>query len=135
VAGSSLLAGVLITALSGVPGRLPGIALDSTALFLIERGGVVIAALIVLATLVGRTLNRELPTGFATPAGSVTYAETVENAVTGTETAAARLAARLNEHDAELLKHEEEVTALGRALSALTAAEKPPNSPSDTPGR
>lgn len=53
------MAGVLITALSDVPARLPGIALDSTPLFLVERGVAVVAALIVVTALVGRTLNRQ----------------------------------------------------------------------------
>jgi hypothetical protein len=63
LAATSVLAGVAITALSSIPVRLPGIALDSTALFLLERGGAVVATLIVVTTLIGRTLNRELPTG------------------------------------------------------------------------
>jgi hypothetical protein len=55
------LAGVLITALSGVRARLPGIAQDSTPLSLVERGGAVVAALIVVTARVGRTLNRRQP--------------------------------------------------------------------------
>ena len=51
-AAVSVLAGVLVTAFSAVPARLPGIALDSTPLFLVERGGAVVAALIVVT---GRT--------------------------------------------------------------------------------
>jgi hypothetical protein len=57
-AAVSVLAGVLVTAFSAVPARLPGIALDSTPLFLVERGGAVVASLIVVTGLVGRTLRR-----------------------------------------------------------------------------
>jgi hypothetical protein len=102
VAGGSVLAGVLITALSRVPVRLPGIAFDSAGLFVAERGVAVMAVLTVGITLAGRTLNRELPIGFSTPAGSVTYAEKVEEVTTSSDTTVTELGERLNEQNAEL---------------------------------
>jgi hypothetical protein len=101
-AGTAAVAGVLITALSGVPARLPGIALDSTPLFLVERGAAVVAALIVVTGLVARTLKRELPIGFPMATGLLTYAETVEDATSSSDTAVAELETRLDKQKAEL---------------------------------
>jgi len=107
LAGASALAAVLITALSGVPVRLPGIALDSTPLFLVERGGAVVAALIIVTALLGRTLNRELPIGFSTPTGSLTYAKTAADATTSSDMAVADLVKRLDKQGADFadLRH------------------------------
>jgi hypothetical protein len=125
-----VLAGVLVTACSAVPPRLPGIALDSTPLFLVERGGAVVAALIVVTGLVGRTLKGELPTGFSTGTGSLTYTE----AASSSDTIAAGLIERLDEQDAVLAGQEERLDELTQRTVAI-AAEEEPKQPPDPPGR
>jgi len=120
-AAVSVLAGVLVTACSAVPARLPGIALDSTPLFLVERGGAVVAALIVVTGLVGRTLRRELPTGFSATTGSLTYTEKVEEAASSSDTAAAVLEARLDKQDAGLSLLREQVGELTNTVDAVVA--------------
>jgi hypothetical protein len=129
-----VLAGVLVTAFSAVPARLPGIALDATPLFLVERGGAVVAALIVVTGLVGRTLRRELPTGFSATTGSLTYTEKVEAAASSSDTIAAGLIARLDKHDAALAEQEEKLDDLAQRTVAI-AAEEEPKQPPDPPGR
>lgn len=114
-----MLTGVLITALSGIPARPPGIALDSAALFVIERGVAVIAVLIVGITLVGRTLKRELPIGFSATAGSVTYAQTVAAATVSSETVVDELTASIDKQYAELADQREELSALKEALAQM----------------
>jgi hypothetical protein len=129
-----MLAGVLVTACSAVPARLPGIALYSTPLFLVERGGAVVASLIVVTGLVGRTLRRELPTGFSATTGSLTYTEKMEAAASSSDTAAAVVKARLDEHDADLSRQRERVDELAQgiaAIAALVTSKQPP----DPPGR
>jgi hypothetical protein len=129
-----VLAGVLVTALSAVPARLPGIALDSTSLFLLERGGAVVAALIIVTGLVGRTLRRELPTGFSATTGSLTYTEKVEAAASSSDTIAADLIARLDKHDAALARQREKLDKLAEGIVAI-AAEEEPKQPPNPPGR
>jgi hypothetical protein len=129
-AAVSVLAGVLVTAFSAVPARLPGIALDSTPLFLVERGGAVVAALIVVTGLVGRTLKGELPTGFSTGTGSLTYAE----AASSSDTIAAGLIERLDEQDAVLAEQDERLDELTQRTVAI-AAEEEPQQPPEEPGR
>jgi hypothetical protein len=133
-AAVSVLAGVLITASSAVPPRLPGIAPDSASLFLLERGGAVVAALIVVTGLVGRTLKRELPTGFSPATGSLTYTEKVEDAASSSDTAAAVLKARLDKQDVDLLRQGERLDELAEGIAAIAAVEKS-KQPSDPPRR
>lgn len=123
VAVSAAVAGILITALSGIPERLPGIALSSTPLFLVERGGTVIAALIVVTTLVGRTLGRQLPTGLSTPTGSITYAQTLAEAASSPN---ATLEASLEEHETVLRRHGKEISELGEIVAAVNRRGEPP---------
>jgi hypothetical protein len=123
VAVSATVAGVLITTLSGVPERLPGHALSSTPLFLVERGATVIAALIVVTTLVGRTLGRQLPTGLSTPTGSITYAQTLAEAASSPN---ATLEASLEEHEIVLRRHDKKITELGDLVATLLATESSP---------
>ena len=125
-----VLAGVLVTSFSAVPARLPGIALDSTPLFLLERGGAVVASLIVVTGLVGRTLKGELPTGFSTGTGALTYAE----AASSSDTIAAGLIERLDEQDAVLAEQDERLDELTQRTVAI-AAEEEPKQPPDPPGR
>ena len=132
MAGASALTGVLATVLAGVPGHLPGIALESPFVFLLKRGVAVIALLVVAVTLLGRTLNHELPIGFSPTTGSVTYAATVEAAAGSSDTAVAKLVARLDEQDTELFEQREEIIALKETVAALSAVEQsalPPNLP------
>jgi len=133
-AAVSVLAGVLITSFSAVPARLPGIALDSTPLFLLERGAAVVASLIVVTGLVGRTLRRELPTGFSPATGSLTYTEKVEEAASSSDTIAAGLVARLDEQDAALSRQREKLDELAQRIVAISAEEEPKRPP-DPPGR
>ena len=123
-----------LAACSAVPPRLPGIALDSTPLFLVERGGAVVASLIVVTGLVGRTLKRELPTGFSPATGSLTYTEKMEDAASSSDTAAAVLKARLDKQDADLLRQGERLDELAEGIAAIAAAEKSKQSP-NPPGR
>ena len=67
------------------------------------------------STLLGRTLNRELPIGFSATTGSVTYAATVADATMSSETAAADLQTRLDEQDAR-------IDNLSRTVDELTGA-------------
>jgi hypothetical protein len=133
-AAVSVLAGVLVTACSAVPSRLPGIALDSTPLFLLERGGAVVAALIVVTGLVGRTLKGELPTGFSTGTGSLMYTEKVEEAASSSDTITAGLIARLDEQDAGLSLLREQVGELTKTVDAVVAVvgSKQPTDPPPT---
>lgn len=121
VAGGATAAGILITSLSGVPAHLPGIALDSTPLFLVERGGAVVAALIVATGLVGRTLKRELPTGFSPATGAVTYSDKVKAAASASEAAASVLKRRLDRLEADAKEREEDAARLATALKGLTS--------------
>lgn len=135
IAGGSALAGVLVTALSDVPAHLPGIALDSSALFLVERGGAVVAALIVATGLVGRTLKRELPTGFSPATGSLTYSDKIVEAASASDAAAAALKARLDKQDADLARQSENIGKLARALDGLLAEVEKLRRPPDPPAR
>ena len=101
---------------------------------LVERGGAVVAALIVVTGLVGRTLRRELPTGFSATTGSLTYTEKVEAAASSSDTIAAGLIARLDKHDAALAEQEEKLDDLAQRTVAI-AAEEEPKQPPDPPGR
>lgn len=122
VAGASAIAGVLITALSSLPAHLPGIALDSPALFVVERGGAAIAVVIALTTLLARTLKRELPIGFSPTTGSVTYATTVESAAHSSDAAVARLVAHESEQDSEIADLRDIVARLQLTVDRLMKA-------------
>jgi predicted membrane chloride channel (bestrophin family) len=123
---------VLVTVLSGRTSHLPGIALESRPLLLIERGVAVLAALVVAITLVARTFKRELPTGLSTAIASVKYAETVEAAASSTDATMAELKARLDEQDAKELMQDQKLTTLTNLLAAIAAvvrADERPNPP------
>lgn len=92
--GIGFLVAVATTALSDVPSPLPGIALGSEALFYIERGLVVMGAIVVLLMLLVRGLKRELPSE-ATTAG-LGYGDSVKRAVASSETAVDVLAERVD---------------------------------------
>lgn len=125
---------VLLTALSGVPAKLPGIALHSTGIFLLERGVVVLGLFVAATTIMGRGLKRELPRGLSTALASVTYAETVAEATTSSEAAVAELEERLDKQDAELSAQGETLTGLGDIVAALARKDKS-KQPADPPER
>jgi len=133
VAGGATTAGILITSLSGVPAHLPGIALDSTSLFLVERGGAVVAALIVATGLVGRTLKRELPTGFSPATGAVTYPDKVKAAASASDAAAKALSKRLNKLETDAEEQKAETATLVRTLKGVTAEIKRKTAPGSGP--
>jgi hypothetical protein len=72
-AGASFVVAIILTATAGVPEPPPGIAFHSKGLYIVERGAVIFAALIIGFGLLGRALRGELPSGFATT--GVTYSE------------------------------------------------------------
>ncbi|MGA9316053.1 MAG: hypothetical protein WBV77_15660 [Solirubrobacteraceae bacterium] len=119
---------VLVTALSGRTPHLPGIALESKPLFLIERAGAVLIVLILIVTVLSRGLKGELPTGFSALGSSVRYAETVAEATTSSEATAAELVASLNKQNAELSLQREQLIALGATVEELLATAPPKRS-------
>jgi hypothetical protein len=132
--GLAAIAMVLVTVLSGRTPHLPGIALESKPLFLIERGGAALMVLIVIVTVLSRGLKGELPTGFSALGSSVRYAETVAEATKSSENAAAELVERLDKHDAALAEQDERLDDLAQrivAIPALVSFKQPP----DPPGR
>lgn len=133
VAGGATAAGILITSLSGVPAHLPGIALDSTPLFLVERGSAVVAALIVATGLVGRTLKRELPTGFSPATGAVTYPDKVKAAASASDAAAKALNKRLDKLEADAEEQKAETATLVRTLKGVTAEIQDKTAPGSGP--
>jgi hypothetical protein len=118
-AAASVLTGVLATSLAGAPAHLSGIALQSTFVFLLERGVVVIALLLIATTLLARTLEGELPTGFSATTGSVTYAASVVDAASSSETATTELAKGLAEQGAELSEQRKELAKLSETVDAI----------------
>ena len=133
VAAGSVLAGVLITAFSGVPAKLPGIALSSTPLFLVERAGAVVAAVIIITGLLGRTLKRELPTAFSPTTGGITYPDKIVAAASASDAAAAALKARLDKQDDELSRQKENIGKLAEALDGAVGELEKLRHPTDGP--
>jgi hypothetical protein len=126
------IAMVLATVLSGRTPHLPGIAIESKPLFLIERAGAVLIVLIVIVTVLSRGLKGELPTAFSALGSSLRYAETVAEATTSSEDAAARFETRLDDQDAILAGLTESVNDLVINVDAIVAVEdskQPPNPP------
>jgi CII-binding regulator of phage lambda lysogenization HflD len=112
--------------------HLPGIALESEPLFLVERGVALLAALVVGITLVARTFKRQLPKGLSTIAGSLMYAETVEAAARSSDTAAADLVERLDEQDRQLTHLNATVNGLVDSLAEIRTvvlSDLPPTPP------
>jgi hypothetical protein len=124
---------VLVTVLSGRTPHLPGIALESKPLFLMERADAVLIVLIVIVTVLSRGLKGELPTGFSALGNSVRYAETVAEATTSSEDAAAHLKTRLDEQHSDIAKLkttvETLVDALGEPTDHQDQAVQPPSNP------
>jgi hypothetical protein len=108
-----------------VPKSLPGVALNSTALFHVERAGAVVVGLIILFALLGRTLKGELPTGFSASTGSVTYTEKVKQSASASEIAATALQARVNAQQEALASQRDDIDKLAQALDGLVRAGRP----------
>jgi len=125
LAGASVLASVAITAFSPIPTGLPGVALDSAPLFLVERGTAVVAALTIVVGLVARTLKRELPSGFSPTTGSITYPDKITGATSAANAAIAALQARIDRDVETLFRHQANIDELAHALDLLqTRVEK-----------
>jgi hypothetical protein len=123
---------VLAAALAQRTPHLPGIALESRPLFLIERATTGVIALILLVTLVTRGLKGDLPTGFSTAAGAIKYAETVEAATTSSDATAAELAEELAEERSELAALNTTVDRLANSVAEIRAVVLP-ELPQDPP--
>lgn len=80
-----------------------------------------VAALIVAVGLVGRTLKRELPTGFSPATGAVTYSGKVKAAASASQAAAKALKKRLDQLEADAKERRSDTVRLARALNALAA--------------
>ncbi len=93
----------------------------------------VVASLIVVTGLVGRTLRRELPTGFSPATGSLTYTEKVQEAASSSDTIAAGLIARLDKQDADLFRQSERLDELAETVAAVVAVVGS-KQPTDPPG-
>lgn len=78
-----------------------------------------VAALIVATGLVGRTLKRELPTGFSPATGAVTYSDRVKAAASASEAAATALKRRVDKLEADAKERKEDTARLARALNGL----------------
>lgn len=116
--GAAFLASLAITLLSGVPKQLPGIALESEALFYLERGVAALAALVIALSLLGRGLKGELPSQVSTT--GVTYPERLERVVTNSDGAMSALASRVDRLDEDLRKRDEVIRLLASQVVDLS---------------
>jgi hypothetical protein len=98
------IAAILITVLSGVPDKLPGIALGSTALLYFERWVAAMAATVIGIMLLTRGLKRETPSQAS--ATGVGYPDKVKEAVQESDTALSTLSARVDKLDGALKRQE-----------------------------
>jgi hypothetical protein len=124
--GAGVLAAILISALSGTPDPLPGIALGSAPLFYFERAVAVMAATAVGTMLLVRGLKSETPSQ-ASPTG-LGYPAKVQEAVEGSGAVLDKLTSRVDKLDVDLAKHEEALKLLHEAVKLLSepASEKKP---------
>jgi hypothetical protein len=104
-AAAAFIAALLITLASGVPRPLPGIALGSEPFFYIERGAAMFGILVVVLSLLGRSLRGELPSQVST--SGVSYPDSLERAVSSSDAAITLLAARDDRLDQDLRKRDE----------------------------
>jgi hypothetical protein len=116
-------AALALTLLSGVPRPLPGIALGSEPLFLIERGVAALAALVIATSLVARGLKGELPSQVSTT--GLTYPESLERAVTSSDAAISALSLRVDQLDQDLRKRDEVARLLAAQVLDLGETIKP----------
>jgi hypothetical protein len=112
VSVGAFVAAATLTAASGVPSPLPGIALGSEPLFYIERGVAAFAVLVIAMSLLARGLQGQLPSQVSTT--GLTYPESLERAVTSSDAAITALAQRVDQLDQDLRKRDE----VTRLLSA-----------------
>jgi hypothetical protein len=111
-------AALALTLLSGVPRPLPGIALGSEPLFLIERGAAALAALVIATSLLARGLKGELPSQVSTT--GLTYPESLERAVTSSDAAISALSLRVDQLDQDLRKRDEVARLLAAQVLDLS---------------
>jgi hypothetical protein len=111
-------AALALTLLSGVPRPLPGIALGSEPLFLIERGVAALAALVIATSLLARGLKGELPSQVSTT--GLTYPESLERAVTSSDAAITALSLRVDQLDQDLRKRDEVARLLAAQVLDLS---------------
>jgi hypothetical protein len=111
-------AALALTLLSGVPRPLPGIALGSEPLFLIERGVAAFAALVIATSLLARGLKGELPSQVSTT--GLTYPESLERAVTSSDAAISALSLRVDQLDQDLRKRDEVARLLAAQVLDLS---------------
>jgi hypothetical protein len=116
-------AALALTLLSGVPRPLPGIALGSEPLFLIERGVAALAALVIATSLLARGLKGELPSQVSTT--GLTYPESLERAVTSSDAAISALSLRVDQLDQDLRKRDEVARLLAAQVLDLSETIKP----------
>jgi hypothetical protein len=115
---AAFIVSTAVTLLSPVPRPLPGIGLGSTSLFFIERGVVVFAVLVVALSLLARGLRGELPSQVSTT--GLSYPESLERAVSGSDAAITALSARLDRLDGDLDKRDEVLRLLAQQVLELT---------------
>jgi hypothetical protein len=120
----ALTAGAIASAASSYPGHghLPGIALNSGALYYIERAVVFFAGLMIALTLLARGLMAELPLKLGFGTGSVEYSERVKAAAGGVIEAADELQVPIVEFNSRLAKLEQAVKST-TTMAAATARE------------
>lgn len=120
----ALSTSTLASAASGYPGHqhLPGIALNSGALFYIERAVVFFAGLMVALTLLARGLMVELPLKLGFGTGSLEYGEEFQRVAGDTWAATVDLQTWTREVDGKLAQLESAVQKT-TVLAAATARE------------
>jgi hypothetical protein len=106
--------------LSNYPGHshLPGIALNSGALYYTERGVVFFAALMIALTLLGRGLMGELPLKLGFGTGSVEYGQQVQAAAGGVRAAASDLQAWMGDIGSRLATVETSLKSTSKVATA-----------------
>jgi hypothetical protein len=120
----ALAAGGLASGFGFYPGdaHLPGIALNSGALYYVERAIVFFAGLMIALTLLARGLMAELPLKLGFGTGSVEYSQKVEAAVGGAVSAADHLLVPIGELSSRLADLER-AAKLTTAMAFATAQE------------
>ncbi len=115
----ALLVAIVVSAMSAVPKHLPGIALDSDALFYLERAAVVIAAMIAGFGLLGNALLGNLPIGFSTT--GLTYADQATKAARAAKEANETVVKRVDELEVVNHRAEERMDKVIDALAKISS--------------
>jgi hypothetical protein len=125
VTALALIASVAASVASSYPGHehLPGIALNSGALYYIERAVVFFAGLMIALTLLARGLMAELPLKLGFGTGSLEYGQEVQRAAGGVRAAAEDLQAWTSDVNDRLTQLEDtlqKTTVLAAATARAT---------------